>query len=163
MHDVLIAGAGPAGGVLALGLRESGLRIAVLETRPAEATGADPRPLALSHGSRLILERLDLWRALEPVTPIHRIHVSQRGGFGRVELDAVAAKLPALGYVVDYTQLAALVTAALQDGRFDFLPGTAVTRRGIEGDAVAVELETAGFARPARAGLLVVADGGMHP
>ena len=162
-YDVLIAGGGPTGGALALALRGTGLRIAVLEMRTRETAADDPRPLALSHSSRLILERLDLWPCLEPVTPITRIHVSQRGGFGRVELDAAASRLPALGYVVDYTQLAALVTAALQDGRFDFLPGTAVTRRGIEGDAVAVELETAGFARPARAGLLVVADGGMHP
>src|SRR6185436_7682397 len=157
MHDVLIAGAGPAGGVLALGLRESGLRIAVLETRPAEATGADPRPLALSHGSRLILERLDLWRALEPVTPIHRIHVSQRGGFGRVELDAAAARLPALGYVVDYTRLAALVTRSLQGGWCDLMPGTAVARASLDRDAAAVELQTPQGSRTISARLVVVA------
>ncbi|HZM48227.1 MAG TPA: FAD-dependent monooxygenase [Burkholderiales bacterium] len=159
-YDVLIAGGGPGGGALALALRGSGLRIAVLETRPRETAAEDPRPLALSHGSRLILERLELWRALDPVTPIGRIHVSQRGGFGRVLLDAAAVGLPALGYVVDYAQLAARVTESLQGGWCDYLPGTAVNRVSLDGDAAVVELE------PARGrvitGLLVVADGGMH-
>src|SRR5215831_2421850 len=115
-HDILIAGAGPAGGALALALRGSGLRVAILDARPRSTAAEDPRPLALSNASRLILERLDLWRALTPTTPIDRIHVSQRGGFGRVELSAAAAQLPALGYVVDYTRLAGLVSASLQGG-----------------------------------------------
>jgi 2-octaprenyl-6-methoxyphenol hydroxylase len=161
-YDVLIAGGGPAGGALALALRGSGLRVAVLEARPRDTAGEDPRPLALSHGSRLVLERLGLWQALEPVTPITRIHVSQRGGFGRVQLDAAAVQLPALGYVVDYTRLAAVVTESLQGGWCDYLPGSAVGRVSLQGDAALVELETAGEARRAGAGLLVVADGGMH-
>jgi 2-octaprenyl-6-methoxyphenol hydroxylase len=159
-YDVLIAGGGPAGGALALALRGSGLRIAVLESRPR--TGDDPRPLALSHGSRLILERLELWRALEPVTPINRIHVSQRGGFGRVVLDAAAVELPALGYVVDYTRLATVVTESLQGGWCDYLPATAVSRVSLESDLAVVELETAQLARRAATRLLVVADGGMQ-
>lgn len=160
--DVLIAGGGPAGGALALALRGTGLRLAILEKRPREAPGEDPRPLALSHGSRLILERLDLWRALVPVTPITRIHVSQRGGFGRVEFDAVAARLPALGYVVDYTRLAALVTESLQGGWCDYLAGTAVTGVSLAGDAVVADLQAGELTRRVGAGLLVVADGGMH-
>jgi 2-octaprenyl-6-methoxyphenol hydroxylase len=160
-YDVVIAGGGPAGGALALALRGTGLRLAVLEARPREAASEDPRPLALSHGSRLILERLGLWRALEPVTPITRIHVSQRGGFGRVQLDAAAVQLPALGYVVDYTRLATLVTESLQGDWCDYLPGTAVSRISFGGDAALVELETARDARRAGTGLLVVADGGM--
>jgi 2-octaprenyl-6-methoxyphenol hydroxylase len=159
-YDVLIAGGGPAGGALALALRGSGLRLVVLDTRPRGTAGEDPRPLALSHGSRLILERLELWRALEPVTPIARIHVSQRGGFGRVVLDAAAAQLPALGYVVEYTQLAARVTESLQGGWCDYLPGTAVGRVILEDGAAVVELAPA--RRRITTGLLVVADGGVH-
>src|SRR5262245_46259208 len=105
-YDVLIAGGGPVGGAMALALSDSGLKLGVLESRPPNITSDDPRPLALSHGTRLILERLGLWQALEPATPITRIHVSQRGGFGRAVLDAVEAGLPALGYVLDYTRLA---------------------------------------------------------
>jgi 2-octaprenyl-6-methoxyphenol hydroxylase len=103
-----------------------------------------------------------LWRALDRVTPIHRIHVSQRGGFGRVELDAVAARLPALGYVVDYTRLAALVTRSLQGGWCDFMPGTTVARVSLDADAAAVELQTPQGSRTIPARLVVVADGGMQ-
>jgi len=161
--DVLIAGGGPAGGALALALRASGLRLSVLETRPGrQASGDDPRPLALSHGTRLVLERLGVWRELEPVTAIARIHISQRGGFGRVELDADAAGLPALGYVVDYTRLAGLFAELLQGGWCDYLPGAAATRLSAETDAAAVDVRTPDGARRITTRLLVVADGGTE-
>ncbi len=103
MLDVLVRGAGPVGCALALALRDSGLRIALLE-----AASQPPafRPIALSYASRLILERLGAWSGLE-ASPIERIVVSQAGSFGRTRLDALDAGVPALGYVTDY---AALVT-----------------------------------------------------
>jgi 2-octaprenyl-6-methoxyphenol hydroxylase len=106
--DVLIRGAGPVGCALALALRGSHLKIAILgrtETRAAL------RPLALSHASRLILERLDVWRSLE-VTPIRRVHVSQQAAFGRTVMDAADAGVPALGYVTEYSALVSVQTAA---------------------------------------------------
>ena len=161
--DVLIAGGGPVGAALALALRASALRISVLEARASrQAAGDDPRPLALSHGSRLVLERLGVWKALEPVTAIARIHISQRGGFGRVELDAAEARLPALGYVVDYTRLAGLFAELVQGGWCDYLPGAAVTRLSAEAGAVAVEVRTERGERRITTSLLVVADGGTH-
>src|SRR5258708_22327356 len=96
--DVLIRGAGPVGCALALALRSTALRVAVLDSPfPPPAF----RPLALSYASRLILERLGVWQAL-PVTPIERIVVSQAGSFGRTPLDAADAGRPALGYVTEY-------------------------------------------------------------
>jgi 2-octaprenyl-6-methoxyphenol hydroxylase len=161
--DVLIAGGGPVGGALALALRASGLRLIVLETRPGtRAARDDPRPLVLSHGSRLILERLGVWGALEPATAIARIHVSQRGGFGRVALDAAAARLPAFGYTVDYTRLASLFAGLLPGGWCEYLPGAAVTRVSAEAGAAAVDVETERGTRRIRAGLLAIADGGTH-
>lgn len=161
--DVLIAGGGPAGAALALALRASALRISVLETRAGSlAADDDPRPVALSHGSRLVLERLGVWKALEPVTAIARIHISQRGGFGRVELDAAEARLPALGYVVDYTRLAGLLSELVQGGWCDYLPGAAVTRLSAEAGAAAIDVRTERGERRITASLLVVADGGTQ-
>lgn len=99
--DVLIRGAGPVGCTLALALRSSGLRVALVD---AAAPSPAFRPIALSYASRLILERVGAWRDL-PVTPIERIVVSQAGSFGRTRLDAADADVPALGYVTEYSAL----------------------------------------------------------
>lgn len=118
--DVAILGGGPVGCTLALALRGSGLRIALVARRPAEPA-ADTvvpafRPIALSYASRLILERVAAWDALT-ATPIEQIHVSQSGGFGRTRISREDLGLPALGYVTDYAdvtrRLAGLVDASL--------------------------------------------------
>lgn len=162
-YDVLIAGGGPVGMALALALRGAGLATGLVDGRgAARPPQSDSRPIALSHGSWLILERLGVWAGLEPAaTPIRRIHVSQRGGFGRVELDRDDAKLPALGYVVDYGRLSEALAGA-------FGPGA-----GCERIAASVAGLTSGpFAATAllepgkgctRARLVAVADGGLLP
>ena len=99
--DVFIRGAGPVGCALALALRGSGLRVALMRSAPP---GDFFRPIALSYASRLILERLGVWSSIA-ATPIETIRVSQAGGFGRTELDALEAAVPALGYVTDYASL----------------------------------------------------------
>jgi len=99
--DVLIRGAGPVGCALALALRDCGLRVGLLEASQARPSF---RPLALSYASRLILERLGAWEALE-ATPIETVHVSQQQGFGRTRMDAADAGVAALGYVTQYSAL----------------------------------------------------------
>ena len=158
--DVLIIGGGPVGAALALALRGSGLAIGLIEARPPHAALADPRPVALSHGSRLILERLGVWERLASATPIQRIHVSQRGGFGRVELDAAEARLPALGYVLDHGQLATTLASALEtEGCCQWVRAT-VREIDAGQDAARARLDAGRSAGQAAARLLAVADGG---
>ena len=110
--DILIIGAGPVGVTLALALANSPWRVRLVDRQPAGAWQKDPRALALSHGSRQLLERLDAWNA-NAATPIERIHISQRGGFGRTRLTADDHGLPALGYVMRYRDLLAALHARL--------------------------------------------------
>jgi 2-octaprenyl-6-methoxyphenol hydroxylase len=106
--DVLIRGAGPVGCTLALALR--GSRHVVRLVDPHAGGAAAFRPIALSHASRLILERAGVWGEFE-VTPILAIRVSQSGAFGRTQLDAADAGVPALGYVTQYAALLAALRA----------------------------------------------------
>ncbi len=156
VSSVLIVGAGPVGAVCALALQQQGVTAQVLEAQPEDAR-ADTRILALSHGSRLILERLGVWDRLEDVTPITRIHISQRGALGVARLSAEEVKVPALGYVLPYATLTAALKQALADAGIAFEYGVAVER--IESDAGAATLHTA-TGRSVSAPLVVVADGG---
>jgi 2-octaprenyl-6-methoxyphenol hydroxylase len=160
-YDVLIVGGGPVGAALALALRGTGLALGLLEARAPRAA-ADSRPIALSHGSRLILERLGVWEGLAGATPIQRIHVSQRGGFGRVGLDARQARVPALGYVLDYGCLAEALEHALDAG--GGAQPIRATASAVEAgtDAAVVRFGAGGTGR-ASARLLAVADGGALP
>lgn len=158
--DVVIIGGGPVGAALALALSGSGLAVTLLEARAGAQRVSDPRPLALSYGSRLVLERLGVWNALAPATAIDRIHVSQQGGFGRVALSASEARLPALGYVVDYTQLHATLENALQDRLLHYLAGAKVIAVRDAQESSIVEFMAGGVQQSVAARLVVAADGG---
>jgi len=119
LHDVVIAGAGPVGSTLALALSSAGgdVDVVALDARKQGTVARGDRSLALSHGSRLVYERLGVWSELSAqtgaVTPITRIDISQRGGFGSAQLDAGEQGVPALGYVVSYHALQTTLDRAL--------------------------------------------------
>jgi 2-octaprenyl-6-methoxyphenol hydroxylase len=102
--DVLVLGAGPVGCTLALALQGSRHSVRLVDAQYAAPSAF--RPIALSHASRLILERIGVWGSF-PATPITSIHVSQSGAFGRTRLGAADAGVPALGYVTQYAGLVA--------------------------------------------------------
>src|SRR3990167_7916432 len=107
--DLIIIGGGLVGAGLAAALRDTALRIALVDARIPEAK--DPRLLALHHGSCLFLKNLGLWDQLvQDAAPIHQVHISYQGRFGAVRLDRNIVNLPALGHVIP----AYLIEAALQ-------------------------------------------------
>ncbi|MBL8397309.1 MAG: FAD-dependent monooxygenase [Candidatus Accumulibacter sp.] len=112
--DVAVIGAGPVGMTLALALAGGPYRVRLIDARPRGAWAGDPRALALAHGSRQLLERLAAWND-DAATPIETIHVSQRGGFGQTRIDTGDYRLPALGYVMRYRDLAAALDRRLAD------------------------------------------------
>ena len=111
--EIALLGAGPVGCTLALLLHAAGRSVVVFEPRGRIHAGSGARPIALSHASRIILERAGAWSALA-VTPIETIRVSQADGFGRMRMTAADAGVPALGYVIDYAVLAAALAALVE-------------------------------------------------
>lgn len=115
LENILIVGGGPVGATLALALRQKGIAATVLEARARGAAHGDQRALALSFGSRLILERLGVWEALAPkATAINTIHISQRGSLGRTRLKAEECAQSALGYVLSYGALSQALDETLE-------------------------------------------------
>ncbi|MEW5709699.1 MAG: FAD-dependent monooxygenase [Pseudomonadota bacterium] len=159
--DVAVLGAGPVGASLALALARRGLSVVALDTRGLEEAQQDPRVLALSHGSRLILERLDVWPLLREVSPIRVVHVSEQGAWPRVELTGAEAGVPVLGYTVEYGRLMAALAERLQATcALLYLPGVGEPRIEACHDGVAVGFRHRDEPRAFRARLLAVADGG---
>jgi 2-octaprenyl-6-methoxyphenol hydroxylase len=156
MSRPLIVGAGPVGAVCALALQQQGIAARVLEAQPADVR-ADTRTLALSYGSRLILDRLGVWDQIEGVTPITRIHISQRGALGVARLSADEVKVPALGYVLPYATLTAALKQALAGAGIAVDYNVAVA--GIDSTSTSATLRTA-VGDAIAAPLVVVADGG---
>jgi 2-octaprenyl-6-methoxyphenol hydroxylase len=159
-YDIVIVGGGPVGAAVAIALRGSGFAVLVLEARADAGNSNDARTLAMSYGSRLILERLGIWSQLEPVTPIESIHVSQRGGFGRTLLNAQEADLPALGYVVRYAGLQQAFGRALESESTTLLTGAGVTGMQSTAEGVTIEFRRHENTQSITTRLLIIADGG---
>ena len=161
-NDILIVGGGPVGATLALGLNSYGFRVTVLEARHSATGSRDARTLALSEGSRLILQRLGVWSQLAlHATPIETIHVSQRGRLGRTVLRASDEGQDALGYVVPYAELSAVLDNALASAdeiRMEFGARAMGLKTSLDEAVVMVEQE--GEVRRVATRLAVIADGG---
>ncbi len=140
---------------LALALQQRGQRAQIFEARARHAFAEDQRILALSFGSRQILESLGAWAQLE-ATPILAIHVSQRGGFARTRISAAEERLPALGYVVAASALGQALDAALR--RAEVCVRERVRVSGAVANAAGVELASSAGTVPAQ--LVVWAEGG---
>lgn len=161
-QDILVVGGGPVGATLALGLSTYGHRITVLEARQPGEGARDARTLALSEGSRLILERLGVWASLAPhATPIETIHISQRGRLGRTVLRASDERQDALGYVLPYTALSHVLEQALThtDG-ITIEYGARALALDTHADQAEVAVEQGDTVRRISTRLAVIADGG---
>ena len=154
--DVLIVGAGPVGLTLSRALAGSGLRLLLLDRQPRGAWVKDPRALALSHGSRQLLERFGAWNAAAG-TAIREIHVSQNGGFGRTLIEAGDYGIPALGYAMRYRDLVDRLESHLADGQL--IPSSQVERIETDGDGATVTIVSQGRTQRIRTRLVVHAEG----
>ncbi|MGI4812945.1 MAG: UbiH/UbiF/VisC/COQ6 family ubiquinone biosynthesis hydroxylase [Janthinobacterium lividum] len=171
--DIAIIGGGPVGlalaGWLAARGRTRALKLAVIDARDPQAASADPRFLAISHASRALLETLPGFVWPSTATPIHRIHISRQGQFGRALIDRREHGLPELGAVVRYGALLTALQLALTDSAAprstsDVLPALRRERgevSGIETLADGVAVSFADQRTPLTASLVISAEGGV--
>ncbi|MFD1123672.1 FAD-dependent monooxygenase [Methylophilus flavus] len=163
-HPVVIGG-GPVGLVLALSLQQAGVPVTVLEAQQPGAMYGDGRALALSYGTRQVLEQLGVWSVVSSkVTAIETIHVSQQKGFGRALLKASEHQLPALGYVVSYGALMQALDARMAEtgAGIEVRYEVPVKQLHVDTSAAEVTYESAAASNPdvLVTPLAIIADGG---
>jgi 2-octaprenyl-6-methoxyphenol hydroxylase len=156
--DILIIGAGPVGMTLALALEQGrgARRVLLVDSKPRGNFVNDPRALALSHGTRQLLESLHAWNA-SAGTPIRDIHVSQSGGFGRTVITREEQGVEALGYVMRYRDLAAGLDTHLPAD--SILDSSEVVATNIGVESAIVTIRRNGIEQQIRTRLIVHAEG----
>jgi 2-octaprenyl-6-methoxyphenol hydroxylase len=160
--DVAICGGGPAGMALAALLAARGMapeRIALIDARSLAMASTDPRSLALSWGSRQILEQVGAWPI--DATPIHQIHVSRRGHFGRSLIERDDHGIEALGYVSRYGALVAALGDVCRRAGIATLRPMRVLTRTEQQDGETVRVADDSGERILRTAIVVQAEGGL--
>jgi 2-octaprenyl-6-methoxyphenol hydroxylase len=159
ISPTIIVGGGPVGSILALALQQQGVAFTMLEARAKGASHGDTRALALSYGSRIILEKLGVWDAVSAkATAINTIHISQRGGLGRTKLNAAEHNQDAMGYVLPYGALTQALDAALDISQVQYeAEATEIKPSELFAE---VAFNQNGKSHTLQSALLVVADGG---
>lgn len=164
--DVVIAGGGLVGNCLALALKDTGLRIAVIEANSRLQqlqSGAGDRALALGAGTVQMLELLGVWAGVaDQAVAIEQIHVSDRGHFGKTRLSAKQQNVEALGYVITARALEQSAADQVAATEVQYFYETRVAGLMSSPDAMFVNLRTVdGSSINLTAKLLVGADGGQ--
>ncbi|SHJ29111.1 2-octaprenyl-6-methoxyphenol hydroxylase [Roseomonas rosea] len=142
--EVLVIGAGPAGGTLAATLATAGLSVAVVDAQalpPMELPAFDGRAYAIAAGSRNLLAAAGLWDLLpETPCPITGIDVTdgrpgERPSRLRLRFDAAGMGEEAFGWMVEARSLRVALNARLAGLPHlrVLAPMTATLERGAEG------------------------------
>ena len=161
--DVLIVGGGMVGATLACALKDSGLRVGLLEAEPPGAIRHDDpvdlRVSAITRASQQIFTALGAWEGMEKrrIGPFREMQVWDAGGTGSIHFDAAELGEDALGHIIENAVIQRALWEALQSsGEVELLcPATVLElRRDEEGFCCLLQ-----DGRELRARLLVGADG----
>ncbi|MDT8437481.1 MAG: FAD-dependent monooxygenase [Wenzhouxiangellaceae bacterium] len=107
--DALVLGGATVGAAAALALDQLGLRVTVVDRdgarELADDAALDPRVVAISPGSRQLIEVIGAWRHVRGgrVAAYHDMQVMS--GRGQVEFAAAEHGLPALGWIIELAEL----------------------------------------------------------
>lgn len=157
--DLIIVGGGLAGVSLAVALRDSRLRIALVEARaPHRPDGWDARIYAISPANIEFLESIGAWRHLDAgrIAPIRAMEVHGDGA-GRLDFSAYEAGVPSLGSILESSLMACeLWEGAKRQANLEVFLPAAPAALEFRADAAVLTLDDG---RVLAAPLLVGADG----
>jgi len=117
--DALVVGGGIVGAALALGLRQRGLAVRLLDPQPAprwQAADHDLRVYAIAADAQALLAALGVWPALRErrVSPYTAMQVWDASGGRPWRIEAQALGVPQLGHIIEHALLVDTLQAALR-------------------------------------------------
>ncbi len=164
-YDLVIVGGGIVGLTLASALKDSGLRIALVEAKPESAAIARGQAYHINLMSSRIYAGLGLWDQMRPqVNPIEQIHLSDADFSQVVQFGQRDLGTAVLGYVAAHGVVLEALQADLRAAaHVTYLCPVEVRRRVEHVDSVVLEVNQAGEHKEIRARLVVGADGMRSP
>ncbi len=158
MLDLVIVGGGMVGLALASALRNSGLRIAVVDKKlPSDITAdAATRVSALNLASERFLSRIGAWPLLSRKQYFSAMSVWERDSFAHFDVDASQFEQQHLGHIVENNVVQQALLATLQDSAVELLIPAQIqsVSENEQGIALVLDNQQMLFTR-----LLVAADG----
>ncbi|MDO8907927.1 MAG: UbiH/UbiF/VisC/COQ6 family ubiquinone biosynthesis hydroxylase [Pseudohongiella sp.] len=178
-YDVVIVGAGLIGAAMALLLRDSGLRLALIDSQPVQAgqplvndpiSGSasatpefDARVSAITPASRELFESIGVWQTMVQwrASPYTHMHVRETDGTGSIDFCAADIHASALGHIVENRICVAAMHQKLQtQPMLDCVMPARVD--AVSNDQSVVQL-TLDSGRQLTTRLLIAADGAQSP
>ena len=111
LSTVHVLGAGPTGSLAALALAENNQRVVLHDPLPVESLKARSRAYAITHSSRRLLQRLELWNSLlEDLIPfdlldLRDLSINKRVLYNLNDLPACNRAHGGIGWILDHGPL----------------------------------------------------------
>ncbi|PZV15630.1 MAG: 2-octaprenyl-6-methoxyphenyl hydroxylase [Leptolyngbya sp.] len=164
-YDVAIVGGGIVGLTFACALKDSGLRVAVIEAKTDSAAVSRGQAYHINLMSSRIFEGIGAWEQMQhQVNPIQQIRLSDAHHPGIVQFLPEDLNATVLGYVADHgVVLEALRECLRQCPHVAYLCPVEVVQVDYHPDRVELELGQKAETKHISAQLLVAADGTRSP
>ncbi|MEE9334222.1 MAG: FAD-dependent oxidoreductase [Granulosicoccaceae bacterium] len=164
--DIIIVGGGMVGTPLALLLAQQGWKVTLLDAADTSipptlhSKSLEQRCTAISAGSVSLLNAVGLWEAVKAdACPITKVHVSQRGFFGTVRMQAGEHNLDALGFVVNNEQYLVALRSLLADSAVQHIAGARAMSYNASIDSATVGYKAEPGENSVTAKLVIAVDG----
>ena len=160
-YDLAIVGGGIVGLTLACALKDSGLKVALIEVQSPEQAAARRQAYALSLLSGRIFAGIGVWPQMSPdIAHFQRVRLSDADYPQAVEFRPEDLKTEAVYYGAEHSVLIkALQNFVRQCGSVSFLCPAQLISVDYQPQSVQLKVEMAGQERTLRAQLMVAADG----